>query len=348
MLRLIVHARNARTAQNIIRAPRHIASMFTVHTYQRIFARRSVPAGTLIFTDFDHLQSYELDAAAAVANAVAAARPDLPILNHPAEAIERFELLDRLYQRGLNPVEVTRQPGQRAPQHYPLFLRSEDGCAGPETDLIHSPVELASALNGFAARRQPMKRKMSARFTSDRDAQGFYRKYGAFVVGDRIVPIHLMRSEDWSVKDNKRDDDEAFIAEERTYCAENPHEDWLREIAQVGGITYGRIDYGLFEGKPVVFEANLNPTFPDVDPDRLQGGRERRKVTMVPQMAEALAAVSPGPKASRGVVRFDLRSVSGEKFVEREAWYEDLAYNLVQMRNWQRVLRRMRRRLLRF
>lgn len=305
-----------------------------------------MPAGALIFTDFDHLQSYELDAAAALANAVRAARPDLPILNHPAEACERFDLLHRLYQRGLSPIEVTRQPGPQSPQHYPLFLRAEDGAAGPETDLLDTHAELETALNRFVAERRPMKRRITVRFTSDRDNQGFFRKYGAFVIGDRIVPIHIMRSKNWVVKNSKRDDDAAFIKEERAYCEQNPHENWLREVAQIGGVRYGRIDYGFFEGKLVVFEMNLNPTFPDVDPDRDQGGREGRKAAIIKQMADALASIDPGHEASKGVVRFDLKSVPSARYVEREAWYQDISYRLVQKRRWRRTFRTLRRRLI--
>ncbi|MEJ8562454.1 hypothetical protein QTO30_15285 [Yoonia sp. GPGPB17] len=304
-----------------------------------------MPAGALIFTDFDHLQSYELDAAAILANAVRTARPDLPILNHPAEACERFDLLNRLYQEGLNPVEVTRLPGPLVPQHYPLFLRAEDGCAGPETDLLETPAELDNALNSFAEAGRPMKRRITVRFTSDRDDQGYFRKYGAFVIGDRIVPIHIMRTKHWVVKHNQRDDDAAFIKEEYAYCEENPHEDWLREVAHKVGIRYGRIDYGFFEGKLAVFEINTNPTFPDVDPDRDQGGREKRKSFVIPQMADALASIDPGPEASSGVIRFNLRNVRGASFVEREEWYEDLSYSLRRKLRWRRRLRNLRRRL---
>ena len=35
---------------------------------------------------------------------------------------------------------------------------------------------------------------------------------------------------------------------------------WLRRVFAVAGVDYGRVDYGVLDGVPQVWEINLNPT----------------------------------------------------------------------------------------
>ena len=50
-------------------------------------------------------------------------------------------------------------------------------------------------------------------------------------------------------------DDEYRIIEE------NRHAEELRPAFEIGGIEFGRADFGLVGGKPQVYEINTNPTF---------------------------------------------------------------------------------------
>lgn len=336
MIHIIAHARNLAPILKLTKGPPGIANQIRIHTYQRLFSRQAVPAGALVFTDFDLLQSYELDAAAHMANTVAKQRPDLPILNHPAKATERFDLLDRLYHQGLNPVEVTRLSGGREPVHYPLFLRAEDGWAGPETELLEDAAGLARAVAAYAEAGRPTKRRISVRYCAEADAQGYFRKYGAFVIGDRIVSQHIMRSQSWVVKHKKREDDAGFIEEERRFCEKNPDETFLLNVAQAGGIAFGRIDYGFWRGQPVVFEINLNPTFPGMKPSAAPE-RNKRKTVLFKQLSDAFAAINPGNAASRGEISTPIDRVPGAQFIEREAWYQDLPHSLLQRSRWDRL-----------
>ncbi len=341
MIRIFVHARNLVPIRKLAAAPASISDRITIHTYQRAFSRQCVPAGTLVFTDFDLLQSYELDAVAHIANTARQQRPDLQILNHPAVACERFDLLGRLHRAGLNPIQVTRLDGAAEPQTYPVFLRAEDGWAGPETGLLDDPAAFRAAVDGYRERGEPLKRRIAVSFAADLDADGFHRKYGAFVIGDRIVSQHIMRSRNWVVKHKGREDDAAFIEEERQFCRHNPHQDWLREVARVGGISFGRIDYGFANGAPVAYEINLNPTFP-----KLRGGvgteRNARKEALLDQLGAALAEIDTNADASRGDIAFSLAELPGAQFIEREAWYQDLPHSVLQGERWRRALRALR------
>jgi hypothetical protein len=42
---------------------------------------------------------------------------------------------------------------------------------------------------------------------------------------------------------------------------QNPHEKSLNNVFDLAGINYGRIDYSILHGKPVVWEINTNPHF---------------------------------------------------------------------------------------
>ena len=336
MIHIVAHARNLAPILKLTKGPPEIANQIRIHTYQRLFSRQAVPAGALVFTDFDLLQSYELDAAARMANTVAKLRPDLPILNHPAQASERFDLLNRLYHQGLNPVEVTRLSGGKEPEHYPLFLRAEDGWAGPETELLEDADGLVRAVTAYAEAGRPTKRRISVRYCGEPDAHGYFRKYGAFVIGDRIVSQHIMRSQSWVVKHKKREDDAAFIEEERRFCEKNPDEAFLLSVAKAGGSSFGRIDFVFWRGQPVVFEINLNPTFPGMDPSAAPERNKRKKV-LFKQLSEAFAAINPGEAESRGEISTPIDRVPGAQFIEREAWYQDLPHSLLQRSRWERL-----------
>jgi len=319
MIRFIVSKRNKFPIERLIKARKDISSQLTVHTYQSIFGLGKIPCGTIVFTDFDHLHSYELDAAAHIAHEVSRQRPDLKVLNHPGVALERFDLLDKLYKLGLNPVEVTRLSGGGAPTKYPLFIRSEDGAEWPTGELLYTQQNYDDFIARHAAEKRPLKRRIAVRFCSEKDKDGFYRKYGAFIFGDRVVSQHIMRNEDWLVKSKNRQDDEAFIKEEYAYTVANPHIAWIKEIAHHAGIEYGRIDYGVFNGELVVYEFNTNPTFPNLREGRGDSERGARKKPMMDQIADALRGINTDNAASKGSVRFKLNfRVANTGFIERD------------------------------
>lgn len=316
MIRILVTSRNSQTIERLLQSREDIAGQVSLHTYPSVFSSGKIPCGTLVFTDFDLLQSYELDAAAHIAHEVERQRPDLKLLNHPGVALERFDLLDKLYKSGKNAVEVVRISGGPRPEHFPLFIRAEDGCAGPEGPIINSGREYDDAIAAYKRERRPLKRRIAVRYCAEHDKDGYFRKYGAFIFGDRIVSQHIMRNTDWVVKSRFRADDEEFVKEEHEYILSNPHTEWLKEIAQLSGIQFGRVDYGIFEGKLVVYEINTNPTFPRLQegvgsPDRLA-----RKGPLMDQIAEAFRLINTSDDASNEYIEFSLADLPNYQRIE--------------------------------
>ena len=97
-------------------------------------------------------------------------------------------------------------------------------------------------------------------FCDTADANGFYRKYAAFVVDGRVMPRTLSYSREWMLKFQGSEFSRAMVEEELEYVRANPHAEPLREIFSLAGVDYGRIDYAMKDGRVQTWEINLNPT----------------------------------------------------------------------------------------
>lgn len=271
MIHFLTTRRNPRTIETYLRkdgAP--LASLFALWTYDRLPAR---PApGTYCFADLEILTPDERERAVALSREVAARGPRL---NDPEQWLGRYALLRTLRRHGSNRFDVHRV-GE--PPRFPVFLRGEHDHDGSRTPLLRTQAELCRAL------LEAGDDTLVVEFCDTADGAGVYRKYGAFVVGDRVLPRHLFFSRGWVVKEWDLLDD-AMLLEERRYLETNPHEQALREVAAIAGIRYGRIDYGLLDGSVQVFEINTNPVLLGIGPSvrpwweaplaRLRGSRKR-------------------------------------------------------------------------
>ncbi|NCU21749.1 hypothetical protein EOM89_13830, partial [Candidatus Falkowbacteria bacterium] len=187
MIVVFIHELNRNPLLKMLASAKGRLPPITPVTYQQAFRRLAFPAGTLIFTDFEFLDGFGMMAAAAMADAALRRDPQTRVLNHPADAAERYALLRRLHRAGLNPVEVTRLDGGDRPTRYPVFLRLEDGCLGAETGLLHTAEDFDAALAHLRATQRPLKRRIAVSFEASADAEGGFRKYGAFRIGDAII-----------------------------------------------------------------------------------------------------------------------------------------------------------------
>jgi hypothetical protein len=85
----------------------------------------------------------------------------------------------------------------------------------------------------------------------------------------------------------------AMIEEEVAFLESNPHADALRECARVAGISYGRIDYSLLDGRPQVWEINTNAMLASSISAAIPARRPVH-LRFVEKIAEALAAFDAG------------------------------------------------------
>ena len=247
--------------------------------------------GLFIFSDLERLSAVQGDAAAELANRLAALGPGVRVLNHPARVMGRFELLRSLHDAGRNAFNAHRLDQSPRPGRFPVFVRIESDHTGAASDLLHGQAELDRYIadlrkHGTGCRHG----KLAVEFLDTADGEGLYRKYSAYVVGDRVIARHLLLSDHWMLK--LPDFDRHDLDAELRFLDENPHADELRDIARHAGVDYGRIDYGLHEGRVQVWEINTNPFLISRKsffmPER---GESQRQICR--QLAEAIHAACP-------------------------------------------------------
>jgi hypothetical protein len=177
------------------------------------------------------------------------------VLNDPGNFLSRFELLQALEQRGINGFAACRAGGAEPPRRYPVFLRREWGTLWQTPALLHSRDEYDAAVRAAGATDG----LLAIEYRDTADASGIYRKYGCFIIGDRIVPRHLFFSRDWWVKHPDLLEP-AWLREEMAYAGnEDPCAATLLEVARLANLSYGRIDYTLAGGSPQIWEINITP-----------------------------------------------------------------------------------------
>jgi hypothetical protein len=234
-----------------------IAEAIRLIPYQFVDRVDGFGPGAYIFTDFDRLVSRNIEELSAWADALL--ETGRTVLNHPKRALGRFDLLRTLHGAELNRFNVHRLEDAGKVERFPVFIRNEGGHGRTLTDLIPDRPSLEAAAAALATRpdREDL---MIVEFGNVPGADGRYRKYSAYRVGEVIYPQHCFSSPGWWIKFNADDMDEEQIEEHLDYVATNPHREPLREVFELAGIDYGRIDYCMVDGRVQTFEINTNPT----------------------------------------------------------------------------------------
>jgi hypothetical protein len=228
--------------------------------YENIEFRRPLPGSLCIFMDFERLLPLEMALARRLASALRAFPKKYTVLNEPARYLGRLRLLEVLHQRGINEFRAC-QPGTLADDlKYPVFLRSEIDHEGPATALLHSAGELQQALARKEFQDLGLRpHLMVTEFCDCTEADGLFRKYSVMNIGGTLIPRHVLFSRNWVTK---RPDfvDAGTVAEEAKFIGNFPHATQVAEIFKLAAVEYGRMDYGLHNGRVQVWEINTNPT----------------------------------------------------------------------------------------
>ena len=181
-------------------------------------------------------------------------------LNHPKHTLQRFGLLSELSQRGLNEFRAARAGGDGTDLRFPVFLRSERLHEGALSPLLHSEGEIKQAIGRALIQGHKLRELLIIEFCETADDQGYYSKYGAFVVGKRVIPRSLNYGRDWMLKHSQTEFTMAMVHDELDYVTQNPHEEQLLKIFELAQVEYGRMDYSIKNGRVQTWEINLNPT----------------------------------------------------------------------------------------
>lgn len=281
MIHYLTAARNAPLMQAYVSTwGQALARRIVIVPYERLFAARTVhlPVGTYIFTSIGQSLGSRNPPSAARQRAITLHEALVGrcgrerVLNDPVKSLRRFDLLKMLSDSGLNRFRAHRAQDVDSAVRFPVFLRAELGTVWKAPPLIGTREALDAQL-----RVSPPRGLLAIEFCNTADARGVYRKYGCFVVGDRIVPRHLFLSRDWLVKSADMVD-AAALEEEIAFLETNPHAEALRRVCRMADISYGRIDYAMLDGVPQVWEINTTPqivTAPDEDPPQRRPVHEK-------------------------------------------------------------------------
>ena len=237
-----------------------LRSRLRILTYDEIAARQQVPLGTYVFVAIDQLSPTEKRIARICCDCLRQADPQITILNRPSEVLLRVPLLRVCFERNRNRFRVYRAAEFLRCRHFPVFLRRDSDHLGNVSGLLYTRAELARTVAEKVLRGFRLRDLIVVEYCDTIDIAGVFRKYSAFIVGNTILPHTVTHNRDWITKSHGRLIDADTVREELDYLSTDPHADWLRETFALARINYGRIDYGLLNGCPQVWEINTNPT----------------------------------------------------------------------------------------
>jgi hypothetical protein len=272
---------------------------------------RELSSGTYIFSALDHLTPGGVRFVRELIDQLRHQSARSRVLNDPARVLKRYELLAALHAQGLNR-HGTRRATEVTPNvRFPVFVREESEHNGSLTPLLTDRATLQRALGRLVLKGYRLRDLLVVEYCETGDARGRYRRYSAFVVGDRIVARELMVGDGWMLKSHGNAPTRSEIDEENAYVLGNPHVAELRRIFDLAGIDYGRIDYALVAGRIETWEINLNPTIrrgrqldPNPIPPEVNRLRDPGREHFTRSLESALLAVNTGGTPSRLPVRF--------------------------------------------
>lgn len=252
---------------------------FVRRSYRQLLARRSLPAATYIFTDFDRLNAWEVEMAAGLCRRLKAA--GLHVLNDPACFRRRHALLTRLYRSGVNSFRSWSVEIDEMPDRFPVFLRTQAAHRGPLTGLLETEQAAREALEQARAEGFVAADLHFVEYAAEPMPNGVFRKMAAFRIGERILHATNVHSTEWVAKHGQTGvAGETAYREELEMVRSAPYPEQVMAAFEAAQIDYGRTDFVERGGRLEFFEINTNPTIRDPRPhpsaDRMEAQRSFR------------------------------------------------------------------------
>lgn len=233
----------------------------TFLSYSEALRKRSLPAGTYIFTCLSTLSPRQRAAAARLYRRLKEAR--CLVFNDPARAKMRYSLLRALHRTGINPFNVYSVENEERPQRFPVFLRLSHGYSHPAlTDLISNQSSLEQAVEAAVISGYPRETLMIVEYAGQPIRDGVFRKSSVYRIGKRFVPDIWWYGKSWEVKaDHDGLADSELYKEELQLIRENRYPKEVDRAFELANIDHGRLDFGFVDGRVCIYEINLLPVF---------------------------------------------------------------------------------------
>lgn len=228
-------------------------------SYADLWTAERADPGAYVFCDIERLSDDELLLAEDLFRCIAGA-PHCLALNDPAKVQVRYGLLRRLKEGGINDFDAYPADGCPKPAQFPVFVRRRADHDAALSGLLKDQEELERRLAELETSGESLRALVVIEFCAESISPGLYRRYGMFRIGDRMHLDHIVTEDSWNVKYGKKGlvDDEIYRADDLA-IRENRYADTLFRGFELGGIDYGRADFGLVRGRPQIYEINTNP-----------------------------------------------------------------------------------------
>lgn len=236
-----------------------VANRIRVMTYHEMFGGSPLPVGAWVFAGLDQLTPTELRLVVRCRARIHTIAPSLACLNDPLRWKDRFGLLEAAFAAGENPFRAMRATQIAASYRYPVFVRSSLEHTGSLTPLLRRRSAVIREIGRAVASGHRLRDLLVVEY-SDTAVDGVFTKYSAVRLGDLILPRAMTRSQDWVTKYGGLNQARQAGDLDLEYVQANPHAAWLDRIFDLAGVDYGRIDYAVHRGRPLVWEINTNPT----------------------------------------------------------------------------------------
>lgn len=292
--------------------PPALVQRFHLIRYEELPALSRFERGTYVLAGLDQLSPGMLALVGQLAEQLTA--EGIPLLNHPARTLGRVALLTELHRLGRNDFRIVRAGAELQGLRYPVYLReatSHDGSLSPLLDTGH---EVEVAIGRALLQGARLDDLVLIEFCPTQAADGLYRKYEAFKVGDRVLARSLNAGRSWMLKLENSEFTRALALEEQEYVFANPHAAELAEVFALAGVGYGRIDYAVRQGQLRTWEINLHPsigrgTGPQggVGPPEIHPIRNTTREYFFARFREAWAAVDVPERGRPITIAFDAR-----------------------------------------
>lgn len=260
-------------------------------SYRDFLGFDELPVADYILVDLERLSSCLLSAAATRLAALRAAVPDLKVLNSPDVGLRRLPVNRALYDAGINDFRVAAISDIPDDLNFPVFVRRLDDHKGPLTGLLADRAALDEALARLVRQDTSDGDLAVIEYIDTRDELGRHQKLSYFRVGDQFFPGAFNVSTDWVCKGVAGDNEPDALRQKRlAFLQGNDHEGLMRKVFDTAGLSYGRADYAVVNGKPQVFEINTNPMV--VPPLRMPPEKRVYVETILANWLAALAIFS--------------------------------------------------------
>jgi hypothetical protein len=228
-------------------------------SYEEAFQRPRLSRAVHVFTDVDRLSPPDRRQAAQLFRQLQ--DQGVAVLNDPARVPSRFGLLRMLHNAGINSFNAYRIEEGRSPERWPVFLRVEGSHGYPSSGLLEDASALEMAIAAALEEGHPSCDLLMVEYCAEPLHDTLFRKLASFRMGDRGFAHACVHENSWLVKYGTLGiATEADYEDDLRIVRDDPHGEVVRRAFELAGISYGRADFGLVNGRVEIYEINTNPS----------------------------------------------------------------------------------------